>query len=87
MEAGHMRRVPITLLPLLLVVGALAVPPCAFACSCAQAPSLEVVVSEWGNSVFVGRAGPRTGRQIVFTVERWYAGAGAAPVRTRHQSG
>lgn len=69
-----------TLILVLAGVGAGAAPSCVLACSCAQPPSLRVAVDERGSAVFVGRAVARTGDVVSFAIERWYAGAGAAPV-------
>ncbi len=57
----------------------LAKPLPALACSCAQLGTLREYATQ-GGSIFSGTAGPQDGRGVPVAVDRWFVGAGAAPV-------
>ena len=60
---------------------AVALPRVALACSCVQPESLGVIVSrDPAIAVFAGTAGATERNRTPFSVERWFAGPGPAPV-------
>jgi hypothetical protein len=64
---------------LTLGVGSLAAPGCVVACSCVPLGPLETYRTD-DAVVVMGRTGVRVGNDVPFAVERWFWGAGIAPV-------
>jgi hypothetical protein len=77
---ARIRVLPVALLATVLSVGFLAAPPCTVACSCMPPEPLAAYARDDGAAIFVGRAGAQVGDAVAFEIERWYWGAGAAPV-------
>jgi hypothetical protein len=50
------------------------------ACSCMEPGSLADYANEPGVAIVAGWVGPSTPNGLAFRVERWYAGAGSAPI-------
>jgi hypothetical protein len=60
---------------------AIAIAGPSFACSCVMPEPLGTYLERDPTvAVFAGTAGPTTGARTAFSVERWFAGPGAAPV-------
>jgi hypothetical protein len=74
------RLLPAAMLVVVFGMGMLVAPPCVVACSCMEPRPVAEYAAEPGAAIFVGRAGATAGDAILFAVERWYRGAGAAPV-------
>jgi hypothetical protein len=76
------RLLAVMVLAMLFGLGALATPPCASACSRMELRPIAEYAREQNAAIFTGRAGAAVGEAVVFAVDHWYWGPGAAPVVT-----
>jgi hypothetical protein len=61
--------------------------PCVYACSCAEPPPLAEAVREPTSVVFVATVMPGAAGHVPVRVDRWFYGAGAAPVLLLDEGG